>query len=208
MAKGATVRGRIVLEGAGPQDGVGSLQVLAVSTIERGTGPGAAAPVSPDGTFELRGVHGMNVFRVFNAPSGWSVKAVALRGADITDTPMQLGPDDRLEDLEVRLSKQQPRLTITLTDRAGHADRDAILLVFSTDSARWGARSRFVKSARFDGDGKCEVAGLPPGSYFVATVANIEQGAATDPEFLAQIKARATSVVLREGETQQLVLTR
>jgi len=208
MAKGTTVRGRILLEGASAQDGVTPTQVVAVSTIQRSPGPGVLAPVSVDGTFELRDVHDMNVFRVVEAPSGWHLKAVTLRGADITDKPVQLAPGEQTDGLEIHLTKQQPRLKVTVTGRSARAASDAILVVFSTDPSQWGARSRFVKSGRFDGAGKCEVEGLPPGSYFVAMVDDVEQPTATDPEFLGRIKSQATVITLREGDTQQVLLAR
>ena len=79
--------------------------------------------------------------------------------------------------------------------------------MFSTDSSRWGARSRFVKTVQLDETGAGEVGGLVPGQYFVAMVDYDDTPAATDPKFLERMKAQAMTVSLRDGETKQVSLS-
>ena len=53
-----------------------------------GTGAFAVAEIRDDWTFELRGITGPRRFRLtFSTPvSGWGLKAVLMRGRDVTDT--------------------------------------------------------------------------------------------------------------------------
>jgi len=51
------------------------------------------------------------------------------------------------------------------------------------------------------------VRGLPPGAGYLAAAINyLEEGEAEDPEFLAGLRERATSLSLREGETKTIEL--
>jgi len=205
-SKGATLRGRVVRDGD-TQQPLGTIGVVAMSTVQRTAGPGVVTEVAADGTFELRGVHDASVFRIANSTNGWDLKTVLLRGTDVTDKPTQLGPDEVIEGVEVHLSNRLPRLSITLTSRPSGRDAGGGVIVFSTDSSRWGARSRFVKTVQLDETGAGEVGGLVPGQYFVAMVDYDDTPAATDPKFLERMKAQAMTVSLRDGETKQVSLS-
>ena len=76
------------------------------------------------------------------------------------------------------------------------------VIVFPTDRKAWSADSRLVKFARPAQDGGFEVAGLPPGEYWVAAVDAIQAdqslGEWTKPERLQALSPRATRVVLAD----------
>jgi hypothetical protein len=84
------------------------------------------------------------------------------------------------------------------------------VIVFPTDRKAWSADARLVKFARPAQDGGFEVAGLPPGEYWVAAVDPIQgnQGARdfARPEVLAALSSRATRVVLADHERYMTVL--
>jgi hypothetical protein len=84
------------------------------------------------------------------------------------------------------------------------------VIVFPTDRGAWSADSRSVKVASPAEDGGFEVAGLPPGEYWVAAV-DATQGTQslsewTKPETLRALSPRATRVVLAERERYMTVL--
>src|SRR5207302_6527356 len=88
---GATLTGRVVLEGADAPNR-GNVELSAVPAdpdlSPLGTGAFAVAEIRDDWTFELRGITGPRRFRLtFSTPvSGWGLKAVLMRGRDVTDT--------------------------------------------------------------------------------------------------------------------------
>ena len=82
--------------------------------------------------------------------------------------------------------------------------------MFSTDRARWRADSRSIAFARPAQDGGFEVAGLPPGEYWVAAVDAIpgsqSAGEWEKPEVLEALSTRATRVMLADHERYMTVL--
>jgi hypothetical protein len=81
------------------------------------------------------------------------------------------------------------------------------VIIFADDEERWTFPSRFVRTSRSGEQGNFTVRGLPPGvGYLAAAISYLEEGEAEDPEFLAGLRERATSVSLREGETKTIEL--
>jgi hypothetical protein len=85
--------------------------------------------------------------------------------------------------------------------------KDFSVLIFAEDEARWAFPNRFARSTRGNDQGNFSVRGLPPDvGFLAAAVSYLEDGEAEDPEFLASLRARATPVSLREGETKTIEL--
>ena len=84
------------------------------------------------------------------------------------------------------------------------------VIVFSTDRARWRPDSRSIAFAGPAQDGGFEVAGLPPGEYWVAAVDAIpgsqSAGEWEKPEVLEALSTRATRVMLADHERYMTVL--
>jgi hypothetical protein len=170
-------------------------------------GPGGLnGRVSTDGTFELRGLSGPNMFRVGNPPSGWTLRAVLFDGVDITDTPREFKGGETVTGLEIELSDKPTRITGAVTDTQNQAIQDYAVVVFSNDRDQWIPQSRFVRAGRPDQEGRFQMAGLPPGRYLAVALQYLEQGSEMDPELLEQLRLKATDFTLREGETHQLDL--
>lgn len=207
-ARGATIRGRVILEDSTAQDSIKGIQVVAV-TAGQILGPGIASIVSADATFELRGVHEASLLRLANVPPGWQLKSVSVRNEDVTDQALRVDPNAQTNDVTIRLSKRQARLRVSLSDRDTGDNGDAevhLVTVFSADESRWGPHSRFVKTTQIGSGNMSEIEGLPEGRYYVATIHPSDRGVATDPEFLNQLKSGAAAVTLREGVTAQVQL--
>jgi hypothetical protein len=84
------------------------------------------------------------------------------------------------------------------------------VIVFPTDRKAWSADSRLVKFAHPAQDGGFEVAGLPPGEYWVAAVDAIQSNQGVDewtkPEVLAKLSPHATRVAVAAGGRYMTVL--
>jgi protocatechuate 3,4-dioxygenase beta subunit len=166
----------------------------------------ARAELRPDLTFEMRGVHGPRRIEISGSPGGWTLKSVFANGVDVTDQPLHFGePQQSLTDVEVVLTNQLTELDGSVRDARGEPVRYYALLVFSTDVNRRYPGSRYFRRGRPDASGNFALRGLPPGEYFVASVASASvptggDDAWQDPDFLDSIEAGAARVTLTEGQ--------
>jgi Carboxypeptidase regulatory-like domain len=106
---------------------------------------------------------------------------VAVDGKDITDDGYEFKPGQNLTGIEILLSDRATTLAGTVQDDRERPIGDYTVVAFATDSAKWGYRTRFVRSARPDQNGKFLIKGLPPGAYQVVAVEYLEPGEETDP---------------------------
>ena len=88
----------------------------------------------------------------------------------------------------------------------------ASIVVFRIAPERWFERSRHLKTARTDRNGRFTIAGLPPGEYWVAAVDGgfAPQDAAEwlRPNVLSALTASARRVTVREGGRVSVELRR
>ena len=209
---GVTVSGRVAYEGQGaPKPG---LQVIAVAPS------GGPSPISmlinskalgsgrvnQDGTFQLRGIAGPQMIRAQGTPVGWALKSVTLDGADITDTAYDFRPGNNVSGLVVTLTDRLSEVTGGVRDARGQPVADYVLVAFAEDARLWGAQSRHVQTTRPNQNGTFSVKGLPPGRYLAAAVPALENGLQNDPAVLEQLRSRAHSFSLTEGQTLNLNL--
>jgi hypothetical protein len=203
----AVAAGRIEADAGGPPR-VRAAQVRVsaapVDSTARGFGGNGQANVADDYTFELRGVSRPSYLRV-TAPSGWSLKSILLGGQDVTDAPLAFDPGTAVSGLRVVLTQTTTALAGTVRDDRGNAVLDATVLVFVDDETQWRFQSRFIRTARPDTSGRYEITGLPASAdYRVLAVQGMEEGQATDPEFLASLRDRAERLSLNDGEIKTL----
>lgn len=99
---------------------------------------------------------------------------------------------------ELRFTKEPTRLTGRFTDAGGRPASEYTLVVFTEQRAWWLAASRLIRTTRPNTDGTFTVAGLPPGTYHLAAVTDIEDGDQYSAEWLATLVPSALTVVLRD----------
>lgn len=200
-----TATGRIVFEGEPtPKIASGAVTVIAVPPALTSIIPGGLGRVREDWTFEAKGLTDKRFFRV-NPPSGWFLKSVSLRGRDITDTGVECKPGEDIADVEVLLTRQAASVAGSAT-RDGKRTTDYVVVAFASDRARWGATSRFVRTAKPDQSGGFEIKGLPAETYLVVALEYLEPGEEADPEVLERLRPQATEVMVAEGEAKVLSL--
>lgn len=208
--KGATVLGRVIFDAkAPPSPGQNPLSII----------PSPADPqmapmmfretngvVGEDGRFQMRGVFGKMLLRPTGLPPNWTLKSVMLDGQDITDTAYEFKSSGTVTGIEVVISDRSTNLSGTVRDSRGQQVKDYVVALFPKELREGRDARRFVRSTRPDQEGRYQTRGLPPGDYFAAAVESLEQGREWDPSFQEQMRPRAKTFSLKEGETLTLDL--
>jgi len=199
----------VVFEGGAARPRPDSLRVAA-RPLRAGAGPLAGrasqSSVAANGAFALSSLVGALTFRVDGLPQQWIVKSVEVGGGDVIDGALEFKGTEQVTGARITLTDKITELNGTAT-AGGAAARDYSVIVFADDPARWVFPTRHVRSVRGNSQGSFTVRGLPPGvTYLAAAVSYLEEGEAQDPEFLRQLRDRASTVSLRDGETKTVEL--
>jgi Carboxypeptidase regulatory-like domain len=158
--KGATVRGRVIVEGTPPPPpaGVAEMPVganrITVSARPAMTaaGPGMAMgmsrPVNPgeDGAFELTGLRGPLLLTAFGPRM--ALRSVTIGADDLTARPMEFKGSERVSNVTIVLTHDVGTLDGVVTDDRGTPLPGATVIVFPEDSSRWFPGSPFVHYSR------------------------------------------------------------
>jgi hypothetical protein len=208
--KGATVSGTILAAAgsAGNLSTAGVMVMTQAPRFEMMMGMGMRqGKVEADGTFDLKGVQGPRLFRLMGLPPTWMLKSVLLNGNDITDTAIDLKGDEDVKDLQILVTDRVPEVNGKVTNAKGEPTRDYTVVIFPEDATKWGYPSRYIRSGRADQEGLFKIRALPPDEpYLAVAVDYLEDGEGGDPDFLQQIRERATRLTIGDGEVKALDL--
>jgi hypothetical protein len=163
-------------------------------------GPNNTARPVADGSFTLSPVpQGLHWIRG-QAPRGWALKSVIVDGREISDSPLEIRPGEKIPSVTIVFSDRVAEINGTLTDERGQAVTEYTVLAFPTDSTLWRTDSRQIMTTRPDQNGRFQMKGLPPGEYFLAAVDPSEPNEWFDPVFLDQHRPDASRLTLGEGD--------
>jgi hypothetical protein len=203
LQDGATINGTVTfVRGSTELPDLTQMRVTTPST-EQGIGGAAQGRVDKDGTFSVSGIQaGSHLIRPGGQLRGWRLSSVTVNGRDVTDVPVDLRAGQALSNVLISLTDMMSEITGTLTTTTGAPVTEYTVLAFSTDPSFWQAQSRHISTARPDQTGKYRIRGLPPGSYYIATVDPAEQGEWFEASYLDQHRIGAARVVINDGETK------
>ena len=164
---------------------------------------GVSGAIEADGRFVLEGVPPGRYVLLMRSSSrdGWSLDAAKRGDADITDIPLTVGRED-IDGVTVSVTREQTILRGKITAATGAPVNGVDVVAFPTDPKYRLRYSRRVRTNRTNVAGEYEIAGLPPGSYGLAIVDDVDEQALREPAAIAQLRAIAT-VTLAAGETKQ-----
>lgn len=226
LQRGMTISGRIAFDGQGaPPTDLTRIRVnltpVGAQDVDFGGIPPAMADAGgrftmtgvPPGRYSLRGTipgafggAGAGSAQQAGAtPAGtttvsWTLASSMAGGRDSLDFPLVISPGGNVTDAIITFADKSTELAGTLQDATGIATSDYSIIVFPSDKQYWQPQSRRIQSVRPGTDGKFTVRNLPPGSYMIVAVTDVEPGEWYDPEFLSQLAAAAMRVTLGEGE--------
>jgi hypothetical protein len=200
---GGSITGTVVTD-SGARVALGGIRVTAppMRAAQRNWMP--RAQMADTGAFQLQGLMGPHSLRFEGLPNGWIVKSVTANGVDIADTALDFRSS---EQVSVRVTLTDRVATLNGTIRGDSQARDASIVVFPDEPARWTVVSRYLRTARADDAGQFTIRGLPPHPrYLAAAVEYLDPGEHLDPEILEALRAVATPFSLTEGEQQSVEL--
>jgi hypothetical protein len=171
---------------------------------------GAVSPgfafVKADGTFEFApmapGTYRLSVTVPGAAPgSGWWPRSAIAGGKDVLDVLVELRGN--AGDAVLTLSDRHTELSGSIAAPSGRPVSDLFVIVFPADRALWLRYGRRLQLTRPGTDGGFMFRDLPPGEYFLAALADVDQDEWQDSAFLSQvIAAGAARIELAEGQAR------
>jgi hypothetical protein len=202
----ASIAGRVVLEGR-PGNYAARMEVRAVPA-DRDDSPVNGGPrvavVRSDRTFVLDGVTGRVRLLLGHDADAWYVRSVVVGGRDVTRQPFDAGLQGAaFSNATIVVSPAGAEISGQVVDDQDQRVEDAAVIVFSTGRDGWYGGSERVRFTRPDRSGVFRLAGLPPGSYWVAAVDTLEGSAEagdwTSGALLQQLAAVGRRVTVGEG---------
>jgi hypothetical protein len=224
LQAGMTVSGQVRFEGAGqpPAD----LSIVRVSLSGRGPQAfeiGGIPPTQADasGRFSIPGVSpGRYSLTAVMAGSGagggrggrggaaappgvagqWTLQSAMYNGQDLLDFPVDIAPNQSLQNVLLTYTDKMQELTGTIQDTSGRPTSDFTIIVFPSEPRFWMPQARRITATRPGTDGRFTFRGLPAGSYRLTAVTDVEPGEWYDPAFLNQLGSVSIPISLSEGE--------
>ena len=172
----------------------------------RSLGDGSGMSMSQGGRgreFRLTGMSGPFHLDIQGVPDGWAVSQITVDGVDVSDEPIEL----KGRTAQARVVLTNRITTLSGVVQASRAPSNYSVVVFPDDAVRWTYPTRYVRTVRPDDRGRFRIAGLPPGErYYAVAVDYLEDGEEQDVQFLEQLRARAMTVSLGDGEQRSVML--
>jgi protocatechuate 3,4-dioxygenase beta subunit len=177
-------------------------QMVSAAGVPNVFGGSNLAPIDAYGHFTFTNVPpGSYTLRV---PG--TMKSSIIEGEDTLDFPFEFTGDHDVTDAVVTLMEPAKRTDLwgQITDASGKPVSDVTVVVAPIDERFWLPNARRIVMMRSDPWGRFKTQTLPPGSYYVATVGELESGGQYEGELLRSIAASGARVTLTEsGSTRQ-----
>ena len=202
------VRGRFVVEGAQPVS-MSEFRVTAVPAdpdFDRSLRANALplGAVTPEGTFEIRGLAGPSRIVVTTTAPGWWARSVTAGALDASDQPVDFAAGPRADGLTVVVTNTAATLSGRVLDERSQPVDEYWIVVFPVDQNRWFFKSPYVLNTYARPDGRFVLGSIPPGDYYVAAVDVIEGDSVTgdwqNPALMTRLMPQARRLALSEGE--------
>lgn len=186
---------------------VGLIPVASPGDISIGV---ADAIMEKDGTFAFTGVTPGRYRATALSPGSlasplWNLQSATLNGQDVLDEPFEVTASD-VSGLTLNFTDQITQINGSLEDATGRPAPDYYVIVFPADQKYWMQNSRRIKTARPGLDGTYVIRGLPPGTYRIGAVTDVEPGDWFEPTFLQQLLPASAEITISDGEKKTFPL--
>jgi carboxypeptidase family protein len=185
---------------------------------------GVYVRVSPDGGFErfshpqggeltpglgfnLKGLsEGRIRLHVWLPPGPHYLKSIRIDGKEVVDQALEIHNNDVLRAV-VTIAADGAELAGIAKTQDPEAPAKGVDIVAVAAQAELRLSPRFRRRTQTDQNGRFSLRGLPPGSYLLAAVADLEPSGENDPEFLKGLEKTAQRVELSAGRVYNETLT-
>jgi protocatechuate 3,4-dioxygenase beta subunit len=213
-ARGATIEGRIDIEGGAAGPPVSAVRVVATPAEFELPNPNPTgapsvprAPVAANGAFMFSSLFGPRIFRITGLPDGWALTNVWLGDRDIIDAATDFRVTAGAVPLRIVITGAAGRLSGTVRTARNRAAARVRVVVFPEDTHQWTTQSRFIATALTAPDGTFAFGSLLPGNYLVCALEYLDENAWTDPDVLRQLRAIASPLSIAKHDKQTVTLT-
>jgi hypothetical protein len=182
---------RVSMDPVQAEGGVGFSPVT--STLDR-EGRFAISGVMP-GRYRLNAT-----FPGAGRPGGWQLRAAIVSGQDSLDIPFTVQPSQSISGAAIVFTERAAELTGLVHNAAGGAPNEFTVILFPADQSLWLPRARRILAVRPSADGAFAFRNLPPGTYRLAAIDDVEPGEWFDAAFLQRLLANAMPIAIAEGE--------
>ena len=206
VVPGATIVGRLRVEGELPAQGLGGRPLVSLTKLGGAVGfeddvePGF---LEPDGSFRLHNVvAGDYQFRTgnFQISTVGFIKEARLDGADVLNVPLRISGSSEKQ-LELVLRVGGGRLAGTVADVRSQPVAGA-RVVLVPDRARF--RTDLYRTVFTGQMGRFTFARVAPGDYKVFSWESLEENGWLDPEILARFEQRGVSIHVTESSDETI----
>jgi hypothetical protein len=211
LRSGATVRGRIVFDGATPTPAEHQRIGVLLSSEDGGL-PGTGflvARLTEDGRFEISApAPGRYLATAVALPQHWRLAGATVAGRPLS-APFDLGDVD-VTDLVLTYTDKLGSLNGTVRRATGADETSVEIVVFSTERHDWRREPLNLRAPRIEQPGaaeRYEIVRLLPGEYFVAAVASADVPETPDDAFFEAVSRVAVRVTVPAGGTVTRALT-
>jgi carboxypeptidase family protein len=207
LQPGLTVSGRVGFEGrTSPPDpsrlGITLVPVLSAGQVSLGTAP---ARVDAGGRFTITGITAAR-YRVqasISGPSGWMLASSVVSGRDVLDSPFDLRQS--VDGALVTFTDRPGELSGVVRDNAGRPISAYTVILFAAERTLWTPMSRRIRAVMSAADGTFLFRMVAPGEYWLAAVADVDDGEWYDPVLLERLlTSSAVKATISEGERKTL----
>jgi hypothetical protein len=207
MRPGLTFVGRITTTGPGEPPATWKGASVSVQPVASGpgnvlnagiTGP-RSATAGDDGTFTVTGLepgdYEIRVTLPASMGTTWTLASVQHGNRDLRDAPLTFSQGS-ISDVAIVLTTERTELAGTLTSEAGTPATDYYVVAFPADRSVWHPASPRVRVMRPAADGLFSTRDLPPGTYRLAALTDVEDDEHRRAEFLESLYEASIAVTI------------
>lgn len=212
MRPGLTFAGRLTTEAPDTPPASWKGAFVAVQPVSKGPatllsglfqGPEPrTAQVADDGTFIVTGLEPGDYEIRVNLPgsmrTGWTLASVSHGGRDLRDAPLTF-QQGSIDGVGIVLTTAATELRGTLSTESGAPATDFFVVAFPSDRQLWHPASPRVRVMRPAADGLFSTRELPPGSYRLAALTDMDDDEHRRAEFLESLYDASLPVTVAVG---------
>ena len=226
----ATASGRVIFEGTTPPPATPPNEVGLPLGSDDGDCRFGQARVSADWTFKVDSLVGTCMPPSRLTFGRWTLKAATRGNQDLLEKPLTFEPGQHLDGVQLVFTDRKSEVLFRVSDGQGTPTTEYVVLVFSTDKARWenrsgGAAQTFMlppielmremervappQAPRMPPEQmRREALDVSPGEYYVVALDDISYEDTRSPAVLERLASSAIRVSVTEGSSVEAVLRR